>query len=71
VTNITFIFETSPNKEGKKYREKKGGHSILRPSRLKKWWWHVPCVPHQIASMVPHIYIVVLHALPVRGQSHN
>jgi len=49
VTNITFIFETSPNT---KQKEKKvGGHGILYPPHLNKWGGHVPRVPHQIAPM--------------------
>jgi len=50
MTNITFIFETSPNTKPKE--KKVGGHGILCPSRLKKWGGHVPRVPHQIAPML-------------------
>jgi len=38
VTNITFIFKTSPNAKPKE--KKVGGHG------------NVPCVPHQIAPMI-------------------
>jgi len=50
VTNITFVFETSPNAKPKE--KKVGGHGILCPPRLKKWGGHVPLVPHQIAPML-------------------
>jgi len=50
VTNITFIFETSPSTIPKEKRV--GGHGILFPPRLKKWVGHVPRVPHQIAPML-------------------
>jgi len=52
VTNITFIFETSPNTKPKE--KKWGGRGILCPPRLKKCGGHVPRVPHQIAPMVMH-----------------
>jgi len=48
VTNITFIFETSPNTQPKE--KKVGGHGILYTSHLKKGG-DVPSVPHQIAPM--------------------
>jgi len=50
VTNITFIFETSPNTKPK---EKKllGGHDILYPP-AENVRGHVPHVPQQIAPMV-------------------
>jgi len=48
MTNVTFIFETSPNIKPK---EKCGGHGILYPHRLKKWGWHVPHLLHLIAPM--------------------
>ena len=49
VTNITFIFETSPNT---KLKENKvgGTWSILSPPS-EKVGGHVPRVPHQIAPM--------------------
>jgi len=50
VTNITFIFETSPNTKPKE--KNVGGHGISYPPHLRKWGGHVPCVPHQIAPMV-------------------
>jgi len=50
VTNITFIFETSPSTIPKEKRV--GGHGILFPPRLKKWGGHVPRAPHQIAPML-------------------
>ena len=49
MTNITFIFETSPNTIPK---EKKGGTWHTTSPHLKKWWGHVPRVPHQIAPIL-------------------
>jgi len=54
VTNITFIFETSPNT--KPTETKVGGHGILCPPRLKNWGG-VPRVPHQIAPMYTRIWL--------------
>jgi len=48
VTNITFIFETSPNTKPKE--KKVGGHGICPPSS-EKVGGHVPHVPYQIAPM--------------------
>ena len=48
MTNITFIFETSPNTNPKE--KKVGGHGILYPPP-EKVGRHVPCIPHQIAPM--------------------
>ena len=50
MTNITFIFEASPNTKPKE--KKVGGHGILYPPRLKNWAGNVPRVPHQIAPMI-------------------
>jgi len=47
VTNITFIFEISPNT--KPQEKKVGGHGILCPPVGKSGGGHVPRVPHQIA----------------------
>jgi len=65
MTNITFIFETSPNTKPKEwgdiaYYEKWKGHSILCPPRLKKWGGHVPLVPNQIAPMVRGLNSITL-----------
>ena len=49
MTNITFIFETSPNAKAKE--KKAGGHGILCPPPSEKVGGHVPRVPHQIAPM--------------------
>jgi len=58
VKNITFFFETSPNAKPKE--KKVEGHGILCPPCLKKWGWHVPRVPHQIARMlVPPVWRLV------------
>jgi len=55
VTNITIIFETSPNTKPKE--KKVGGHSMLCPPVWKSGGEHVPPVPHQIAPV--HISRVV------------
>ena len=49
VTNITFVFEASPNAKPKE--KKVGRHGILCPHPSEKVGGHVPRVPHQIASM--------------------
>jgi len=49
VTNITFIFETSPNTKPK---EKKVGDMAYYDPLSEKVGGHVPRIPHQIASMV-------------------
>jgi len=46
VTNVTFSFETSPNKT---LREKCGGDMALCPPRLKKWGTRLPCPPPNCA----------------------
>jgi len=61
MTNITFIFETSPNTKPKE--KKVRGHGILCPPRLKKWRGRVPRVPHQIAPMSTHIYIGIYNTI--------
>jgi len=48
VTNITFIFETSPNKNRK---EKKVGDMAYYIPPHEKVEGHVPRVPHQIEPM--------------------
>jgi len=45
VTNITFSFETSPNRN---HTRKSGGTWHIMSPRLKKWRGHVLRVPHQI-----------------------
>jgi len=47
VTNVTFIFQTSPNTN--LYDKKVGGHGILCPPRLKKWGTRPPCPPPNCA----------------------
>jgi len=46
VTNITFIFETSPNRKPKE--KKVGGHGILCPPSLKKWGDTSPVSPTKL-----------------------
>jgi len=46
VTNITFIFETSPNTQPKE--KKVGGHGIFCPTRLKKWGDTSPASPNKL-----------------------
>jgi len=46
VTNITFIFETSPNTKPKE--KKVGEHGILCPPRLKKWGDTSPVSPTKL-----------------------
>jgi len=56
VTNVTFIFETSPNTKPKDEHE--GGHGILFPYRLKNVGGHVPRIPHlnaPMGTMVPQL----------------
>jgi len=43
VTNVTFIFETSPNTKPKE--KKVEGHGILYTHRLKKWGDTYPVSP--------------------------
>jgi len=75
VTNVTFIFGTSPNAKPEKKKwgdmayyipppEKVGGHSILYTPHLKKWGRHVPCVPQQIAPMA----VTTIRHCVVHGQ---
>jgi len=49
VTNVTFSFETSPNKT---LKEKCGGTRHIMFPQSEKLGRHVPRVPHQIAPMV-------------------
>jgi len=49
VTNITFVFETSPNT---KRKEKKVGDMAYYVLPVWKSGGHAPRVPHQIAPMV-------------------
>jgi len=46
VTNVTFIFQTSPNTN--LYDKKVGGHGILCPPRLKKWGDTSPVSPTKL-----------------------
>ena len=48
--NVIFIFATSPNT--KPEEKNVGWHSILCPTRLKKWGVHVPRFPYLIAPMI-------------------
>jgi len=57
VTNVTFIFATSPNT---KLKEKNvGGHSVLYPSRLKKWGGHVPHLIAPTMVILPLLGLVI------------
>ena len=47
MTNITFIFETSPNTNPKE--KKWGGHGTLCPPRLKNGGTRPPCPPPNCA----------------------
>jgi len=50
VTNITFVFETSPNT---KHKEKKvGGTWHIMSPWSEKVGGYVPRVPHQIVTMI-------------------
>jgi len=46
MTNITFICQTSPITKPKE--KKRGGHGILYPPRLKKWWNTFPMSPTKL-----------------------
>jgi len=50
VTNITFVFETSPNTKSKE--KKIRGHGILCPPRLKSGGTRHPCPPPNCAHGV-------------------
>jgi len=67
VTNITFIFETSPNTNPK---EKKVGRDMAYYTpRLKKWGGHVLRVPHHIAPMTG-LYFYRLEKKIFADESH-
>jgi len=61
VTNITFIFETSPNT--KPTETKVGGHGILCPPRLKNWGGSSSCPPPNCAYVYKDMVVIegILH----------